>query len=199
MIRLRISVVLTRQGISKIMIDFQHKNFTLVSLIGLFIFVSLGQSTSVDAQIAIKGKAVFTMAGAPIRNGVVLIDKGKITAVGSSTNIQIPDGYQVFESAVVTPGLIDAHSVVGVAGMLNQDEDQDQLERSDPVQPQLRAIDAYNARDELVAWVRSYGVTSIHTGHAPGELVSGQSMVVKTAGRTAEAEPGNSCSSRSGG
>ena len=51
-------------------------------------------------------------------------------------------------------------------------------------QPELRAIDAYNPREELVAWVRSFGVTTIHTGHAPGELVSGQTMVVKTFGDT---------------
>ncbi|PKP97229.1 MAG: hypothetical protein CVT76_04985, partial [Alphaproteobacteria bacterium HGW-Alphaproteobacteria-15] len=60
------------------------------------------------------------------------------------------------------------------------------LETSAPIQPQLRAIDAYNPRDRLVEWLRELGVTTIHTGHGPGSLVSGQTMVVKTVGDTVE-------------
>ena len=93
---------------------------------------------------------------------------------------------QVAEAAVVTPGLIDAHSVVGLAGYLNQPGDQDQLEHSEAIQPELRAIDAYNAREPLVEWVRSYGVTTVHTGHAPGEIIAGQTLIAKTAGDTVE-------------
>jgi imidazolonepropionase-like amidohydrolase len=87
---------------------------------------------------------------------------------------------------VVTPGLVDAHTVVGLTGFLNQDQDQDQLDRGEPVQPELRAIDSYNPRERLIEWVRGFGVTTIHTGHAPGALVSGQTMVVKTVGDTVE-------------
>jgi imidazolonepropionase-like amidohydrolase len=54
------------------------------------------------------------------------------------------------------------------------------------MQPELRALDAYNPRDPLVAWVRSFGVTTVHTGHAPGAVVSGQTMIVKTAGDTVD-------------
>jgi hypothetical protein len=48
------------------------------------------------------------------------------------------------------------------------------------MQPELRAVDAYNARERLVEWVREHGVTTMHTGHGPGALISGQTMVVKT-------------------
>jgi imidazolonepropionase-like amidohydrolase len=44
----------------------------------------------------------------------------------------------------------------------------------------LRAIDGYNPLDPLVDWVRGLGVTTIHTGHAPGALVPGQTMILKT-------------------
>jgi imidazolonepropionase-like amidohydrolase len=60
------------------------------------------------------------------------------------------------------------------------------LEMSSAVQPELRALDAYNAKDPLVRWVRSYGVTTVNTGHAPAALISGQTMIVKTFGRTAD-------------
>jgi imidazolonepropionase-like amidohydrolase len=77
---------------------------------------------------------------------------------------------------------VDAHTVVGLAGYLNQPHDQDQLERSNAIQPELRAFDAYNAQEPLVEWVRSLGVTTLHTGHGPGALMSGQTMIVKTRG-----------------
>ena len=44
-----------------------------------------------------------------------------------------------------------------------------QLERSAAIQPELRAIDAYNPREKLVGWLREHGITTVHTGHAPGE------------------------------
>lgn len=134
------------------------------------------------AQIAVRGETVHTMAGASIRDGVVLIRDNKIERVGAATSVQIPSNYRVITARVVTPGLIDAHSVVGLSGYLNQPHDQMQLERSAPMQPELRAIDAYNAREHLVGWLRSFGVTTVHTGHSPGALISGQTMIVKTVG-----------------
>lgn len=132
------------------------------------------------AQIAVLGGTVHTSAGAPITNGVVLVRNGKIESVGPASSVRIPAGYRTVKAAVVTPGLIDAHSVVGLGGYLNQPHDQDQREASAPIQPDLRAMDAYNARERLVEWVRGFGVTTVHTGHGPGALVSGQTMIVKT-------------------
>lgn len=153
--------------------------FTLV--LGSFFIV-----TSAFGQIAVKADMLYTSAGDPIENGVVLIKDGKIDRVGSQSSIRIPSDYEIYEAAVVTPGLIDAHTVVGLAGYLNQPHDQDQLETSSAIQPELRAIDAYNAREELVGHLRSLGVTTIHTGHGPGALISGQTMIVKTSGETVE-------------
>lgn len=131
-------------------------------------------------QLAIQGETVHTMAGDALRDGVVLIKDGKISFVGKVGSVEIPAGTRLIKARVVTPGLIDAHTVVGISGMLNQPHDQEQLEKSAPLQPELRAIDAYNARDPLVEYVRAFGVTTLHTGHAPGALISGQTMIVKT-------------------
>lgn len=139
---------------------------------------------AVQAQVAVKGRKVYTMSGAPLTDGVVLVRDGRIEAVG--TGLAIPAGYETFEAEVVTPGLVDAHTVVGLSGYLNQAHDQEQTEGSAPMQPQLRAVDAYNPQDRLVDWVRSFGTTTIHTGHGPGKLISGQTMIVKTAGRTVD-------------
>ncbi|MEP7271235.1 MAG: amidohydrolase family protein [Acidobacteriota bacterium] len=139
------------------------------------------------AQVAVRGETVYTMSGPPIKDGVVLIRDGKIERVGAASQVTIPAGYRTLTAKVVTPGLIDAHTVVGLSGYLNQPGDQDQLETSAPIQPELRAIDAYNARETLVGYLRSFGITTIHTGHGPGALVSGQTMIVKTRDGATEA------------
>jgi imidazolonepropionase-like amidohydrolase len=141
-----------------------------------------------STAFAVLGATVFTSAGAPIVDGAVLVRDGKIEKVGRAADLALPADLPVLRAAVVTPGLIDARSTVGLSGLLNIPHDQDQLERSAPVQPELRAIDAYNARDRLVAWLRGFGITTVHTGHAPGALVSGQTMLVKTHGRGADAD-----------
>lgn len=142
----------------------------------------VGLVLNAGGQIAVKGETVWTMAGQPITNGVVLIKGGKIEAVGPAASITIPANYRVISAKVVTPGLIDAHSVIGLNGAANQPHDQMALDGSGPIQPELRAIDAYNADEQLIAWVRQFGVTTINTGHQPSALVSGQMMIAKTFG-----------------
>ena len=158
--------------------------------IGIASFVSLTSmlvaASTASAQVAVRGRTVHTMAGPAITDGVVVIQDGKITAVGSADQVRIPAGMPVLKAEVVTPGLVDAHSIVGLSGIYNHKHDQDQLERSAPIQPELRAVDAYNPQEKLVEWVRSFGVTTMHTGHAPGELISGQTIIVKTTGNTVE-------------
>lgn len=144
-------------------------------VIGLLLMPFIAHS-----QTAIKAEIIYTVSGATIKNGVVLIKDGKIEKVGTAKEIAIPKNYAVVSSKVVTPGFIDARSVVGLSGALNIPTDQDQLEKSSPIQPELRAIDAYNPEEKLVGYVRDFGVTTMHTGHGIGALVSGQTMVVKT-------------------
>jgi len=139
-----------------------------------------------SAQLAIRGETIYTIAGPPIKDGVILTDGAKIRQIGPAASVTIPAGTKTLTAKVVTPGLIDAHSVVGLTGYLNQDQDQDQLDKTDPMQPELRAIDSYNAQERLIEWVRDFGVTTLHTGHAPGALISGQTMIVKTTGNTVD-------------
>ena len=136
--------------------------------------------------VAVYGDTVYTMTGPPIEKGVVLIEAGKITLAGSALDIPVPPEARVLRGKVVTPGLVDAHTIVGLTGYLNQDQDQDQLDKTEPIQPELRAIDSYNPRERLIEWVRGFGVTTIHTGHAPGALVSGQTMIAKTVGESVD-------------
>lgn len=156
------------------------------TLLALVLGIAAPLASEAAGSVAVRAKTIHVVAGPSIEDGVIVIEEGKITAIGPRAAVTIPPGMRVLEAQVATPGLVDVRSTVGVSGMLNQSHDQDQFERSAPVQPSLRAIDAYDARDPLVAYVRSLGVTTVQTGHAPGEVVSGQLMVVKTAGGTVE-------------
>lgn len=140
-----------------------------------------GQST-----LAVRGDVVYTMAGDPIRDGIVLIEGGKIALVGPAASTTVPAGVKTLAAKVVTPGLIDARTIIGLQGYQNEARENDVLERSAPMQPELRAFDAFNGRERLLEWVRGFGITTIHTGFAPGALVTGQSMVIKTRGPTVD-------------
>jgi imidazolonepropionase-like amidohydrolase len=136
--------------------------------------------TTPAQDLAVRGDVVHTLAGEAIEDGVVIIRGGLITAVGPATSTPVPAGMESLSAPVVVPGFIDAHTTVGLTGWTNQDEDQDQFDGSDPLQPELRAFDSYNARDPLVAWLASLGVTTVHTGHAPGAVITGQTFIAKT-------------------
>ncbi|HEX8565095.1 MAG TPA: hypothetical protein VF648_05445, partial [Pyrinomonadaceae bacterium] len=102
------------------------KNYELrITNYGIFLlFLLLTTHCSLltaKAQIAVRGEQVWTMtANEPIRDGVVLINNGKIERVGAANSIQIPANYRVINAKVVTPGLIDARTVVGISGYLSQ-------------------------------------------------------------------------------
>ena len=160
--------------------------FAVVGALGaLCALAPQGPAEAASAPFAVRAETLYTMAGPPVTGGVVVVRDGKIAAVGA---VEVPAGLEVVEAKVVMPGLIDAHATVGLSGVLNVPQDQDQLDTSSPTQPELRALDAYHARDPLVEWVRGLGVTTLHTGHGPGALISGQTMVVKTHGRSADAD-----------
>jgi len=153
-------------------------------LVLCLIAVALAAQTRAEVTLAIKGETVHTMSGPPIQNGVILVENGKIVGIGE--NLPIPPGVQTLQAKVVTPGLIDAHTIVGLQGYQNEPRENDVLEKSAPIQPELRAYDAFNGRERLLEWIRGFGVTTIHTGPAPGILMPGQTMIIKTAGPTAD-------------
>lgn len=153
-------------------------------ILATMILIAAGMAQAQD--LAVRADRLHTGTGTTHAPGLVVIEDGRITAVGPADEVSVPDGMEVVEAAVATPGLVDGRSTVGLSGAMNQDHDQDQLERSAAIQPELRAIDAYNPRERLVEWLREHGVTTVHTGHGPGEVISGQTLIAKTTGDTVD-------------
>ena len=133
----------------------------------------------------INGK-VYTMAGEVLEKGIVLIEDGKIKAVG--TDIDVPENAEVIdaEGKIVTPGIIDAHTHVGIGEEGIGWEGSDYNEVSDPVTPHLRAIDAINPEDEGFKDAIKGGITTVMTGPGSANVIGGENLVMKTHGRTVE-------------
>ena len=166
-------------------------NKSFINLMRSFLFAVLFGATTwaqnSNNSYIIDAESIHIGTGKLLSNGRILVNKGIIQAVGTQYEIDAPGGAVRLEAQVVTPGFIDAHTVVGLAGYLNDPgSDQDQLDRSNAIQPELRALDAYNPEEPLVAHLRNHGITTIQTGHAPGAIVSGQSLIIKTNAQRAE-------------
>ena len=135
---------------------------------------------------AITGGTLFTMAGENIEKGTVLISHGKIIEVGK--NVTIPPGTEIIrvDGKIVTPGLIDAHSHVGMFEEIYRVEGDDGNEVSDPVTPHLRAIDAVNPDDLAFQDALKGGVTTVITGPGSANIIGGEMVALKTWGKTVE-------------
>ncbi|HWG46911.1 MAG TPA: amidohydrolase family protein [Gemmataceae bacterium] len=138
------------------------------------------------ARFAILAGRIDTASHGSIVKGVVLVEDGKIKAVGAADDVKVPEGWPVLTATVVTPGLIDAHTVVGLSGALNIRADQDQDELSDPNQADLRIIDSFNPREPLLEFVCREGVTVVHAVPGRANVIAGQTGIFRTSGRTAE-------------
>jgi imidazolonepropionase-like amidohydrolase len=130
---------------------------------------------------------LHTMPKAPLERGVVLVEDGKVRYAGPTAGFNLPPDIPVLTAAVVTPGLIDAHAVVGLSGALNfKKGDQDQDELSDPNQADLRVLDSFNPNEPLLQFVREQGVTVLHAMPGRANAIAGQTGIFRTHGRTAE-------------
>ena len=117
--------------------------------------------------------------------GWVSFSQGKLTGVGSME--QVPRDYdgpaEDLAGAHVCPGFIDAHCHLGLFGSGLGFEAEDGNEATDPVTPHLRALDGVNPLDRAFGEAREHGVTTVLTGPGSANPISGQAVVLKTAGR----------------
>lgn len=133
-------------------------------------------------MIALTNGKLYTMEDGIIAQGTVLLDGGKILAVGDA--VDIPDGAQIInvEGRIVTPGFIDAHTHMGIDEEIHQPIGDDCNEMTEPNTAELRAMDAINYRDLSFQDAVRAGITTVMVTPGSANVFGGLIAVMKTAG-----------------
>jgi imidazolonepropionase-like amidohydrolase len=131
-------------------------------------------------MIAIVNGKIMTITQGTLESGTVLVEGGRIVALGE--HVEIPEDAQVYDAAgkVVMPGLIDAHCHAGVFPEGVGWEYSDGNEMTDPITPHMRALDAVHPEDLAFKDLVAAGVTTVLTGPGSANLIGGQWVCLKT-------------------
>ena len=138
------------------------------------------------STVAITGGRVVPVTADPVENGTVLIEDGKITAVGA--DLAVPDGAQVIDAAGqwVLPGFIEVHGHVGVHEEAQGWAGSDTNEMTEPVTAQVRALDAINPADLGFRDAITGGVLAVNVNPGSGNPIGGQTVALRCWGRTVD-------------
>ncbi|HVF30305.1 MAG TPA: amidohydrolase family protein, partial [Pyrinomonadaceae bacterium] len=110
--------------------------------------------------------------GPPIEQGVLLIQDGKIKAVGDARTVRLSSDVQTIDAAgkTIMPGLVDTHSHIGGGSG---------ADGSAPIQPDVRILDGINARSTSLQRAQAGGITTVNVMPGSGHVDSGQTLYLK--------------------
>lgn len=131
-----------------------------------------------ERTLVLRGAEVHPVSRPVIPSGIVVIGGGKILAVGGP-DLTVPEGARVIDckGLVVTPGLIDAATTLGVG-------DTDENEQAEEVTPNLHVLDAVDPTDPAFERARRAGVTAVQVNPGNRNVIGGLGAVLKTKGDT---------------
>ncbi len=133
----------------------------------------------------VNGK-IYTVAGKVWACGSILWKDDRIVAVGENLDLPADTEFRDVKGKTIIPGMIDAHTHVGILEEIHQFEGDDVNEMTDPVTPELRALDAVNPFDLGFRDAVEGGITTVMTGPGSGNVIGGINLVTKTAGKNWE-------------
>ena len=125
-----------------------------------------------ETPLAFLGARIIPIAGPEIPDGAIVIQGGKVAAVGTRQSTTIPPTSRKVDAAgkVIMAGLVDTHSHIG--GVEGGDS-------SAPIQPDVRVLDSINVRDSRVQKAQAGGITTVNIMPGSGHLLSGQTVFLK--------------------
>ncbi|HEX2091019.1 MAG TPA: amidohydrolase family protein [Longimicrobiaceae bacterium] len=143
---------------------------TLVPLLLLAAGVAVPLAAQERAQV-FRGATLIPVASAPIPNGILVVQGGKIVAVGGA-DTPVPADAEVHDVSgrTIMPGLVDTHSHIGGG---------DGGDQSAPLHPSVRILDTIDPRDDGILRARAGGVTTVNVMPGSGLLMSGQTAYLK--------------------
>ena len=125
-----------------------------------------------EKPVAFVNARVIPIVGEPIENGIVLIQNGKISAVGDARAVRLSSDVTIIDAKgkVIMPGLIDSHSHIGEGSG---------GDASGPIQPDVRLLDGLNPRAASLQRAQAGGITTVNVMPGSGHLDSGQTLYIK--------------------
>jgi len=135
-------------------------------------------------MLAIVGRKVNTITNGIIKNGVILVEDGKIKAIGP--DIKIPDGVKPLKAKYVMPGLVEAHCHIGIWEEKIGWAGSDGNEMTEPATPHVRALDGIkaNADESGLEAALHEGITTAQVLPGSANVIGGFGVVIKTAKKT---------------
>lgn len=159
---------------------------------GLLVSASAFASENVPAPaqkapLVLKGATIHTVSQGEIPNGQILIEKGRITAIGNTVNIPANAKLVDVTGKHIYPGMIAANTVIGLAEVQSVRATADFAEAG-AINPNARAIVAVNPDSELIPVTRVNGVLAALSvpSAGPAGMINGTSSLVQLDGWTWE-------------
>lgn len=124
---------------------------------------------------------IIPIVGQPIEQGILLVQNGKITAIGDARTVRLSSDVQIVDlkGKVIMPGLVDTHSHIG---------DGSGADGSGPIQPDVRILDSLNPRASSLQRAQSGGLTTVNVMPGSGSLNSGQTLYIKLRDNTVKVD-----------
>lgn len=142
--------------------------FSSIFLLFAFICTISGQ----EKPVAFINARIIPIVGAPIEQGILLVQNGKITAVGDARTVRLSSDVKIVDlkGKVIMPGLVDSHSHIG---------EPSGGDGSAPIQPDARVLDSINVRSASFQRAQAGGITTVNVMPGSGHLDSGQTLYLK--------------------
>jgi hypothetical protein len=160
----------------------------VICLAGCFLALGgIGVAQQAKA-IALKGGKLLTVSHGVIENGVLVIENGKIAALGAANSVTIPRNARVIDVSGMTvyPGLIDSETSLGLTEISAEPSTNDRIEISDEIMPHMHVFDAFHAESELIPVARINGVTNAIVAPDSGDTLPGQDSFIQLDGKSAQ-------------
>ncbi len=139
-----------------------------------------GVASAQESSLVLKGARIYAVSNLPIDNGIIILQGGKIQAIGGA-DLPIPDGAKVVDCSgrTITPGLIDAGTTLSI-------EQSDANEQANEITPHMRVQDAINTEHKSFRMLRQHGVTAVQINPGNRNVIGGLGAVLKTHGASAD-------------
>jgi imidazolonepropionase-like amidohydrolase len=159
------------------------------SLILVLIFVAIVSTLALtqDTPVVLKGGKLLTVTHGVIENGVIVMQGGKITAVGAASSVNVPSAAQVIDVTGMTiyPGLIDSETSLGLTEISAETMTNDLVELSDEIMPHMHTAEAFHAESALIPVARMNGITNAVVAPEGADTLPGQDSFIQLAGANA--------------